>query len=171
MIWSAAIIGTALHRAGMRATLVRGGAIEFHAPEVYTTTDLDFVVEGRPRAEIDPVMRSLGLQRRGRHWVMGDLHVEVPGNVMEEAVDVETIGPFELRVSRKENVLADRIVGFRHWKAWGPGAAGNRADPHLRRRAGREGSAGRPEERGCGACIRSAAKACGRGRGSDGAKA
>jgi 5-formyltetrahydrofolate cyclo-ligase len=121
MIWSAAIIGTALHRAGMRATLVGGGAIEFHAPEVYTTTDLDFVVEGRPRAEIDPVMRSLGLQRRGRHWVMGDLYVEVPGNVMEEAVDVETIGPFELRVSRKENVLADRIIGFRHWKAWGQG--------------------------------------------------
>jgi 5-formyltetrahydrofolate cyclo-ligase len=121
MIWSAAIIGTALHRAGMRATLVGGGAIEFHAPEVYTTSDLDFVVEGRPRAEIDPVMRSLGLERRGRHWAIGDLYVEVPGNVMETPVDVETIGPFELRVSRKENVLADRIVGFRHWKAWGQG--------------------------------------------------
>ncbi|HEX2081109.1 MAG TPA: 5-formyltetrahydrofolate cyclo-ligase [Longimicrobium sp.] len=122
MIWSAAIIATALHRAGMRATLVGGGAIEFHAPGVYTTTDLDFVIEGRPRAEIDPVMRSLGMQRQGRHWVMGDLYVEVPGNVMEEPVDTETIGPFELRVIRKEYVVADRIVGFRHWKSWAHGA-------------------------------------------------
>lgn len=121
MVWSAAIIATALHRAGMRATLVGGGAIEFHAPEVYTTSDLDFVVEGRSRAEIDLVMRSLGLERSGRHWVMGDLYVEVPSNVMEEPVDTEAVGPFELRVIRKEYVLADRIVGFRHWKAWGHG--------------------------------------------------
>lgn len=121
MVWSAAIIATALRRAGMRATLVGGGAIEFHAPEVYTTSDLDFVVEGRSRAEIDQVMRSLGLERSGRHWVMGDLYVEVPSNVMEEPVDTEAVGPFELRVIRKEYVLADRIVGFRHWKAWGHG--------------------------------------------------
>ncbi|HEV3051244.1 MAG TPA: 5-formyltetrahydrofolate cyclo-ligase [Longimicrobium sp.] len=122
MIWSAAIIGTALHRAGMRATLVGGGAIEFHAPGVYTTTDLDFVIDGRPRAEIDPVMRSLGLERRGRHWVLGDLFVEVPGNVLENPADTEIVGPFELRVIRKEYVLADRIVGFRHWKSWAQGA-------------------------------------------------
>jgi 5-formyltetrahydrofolate cyclo-ligase len=149
MIWSAAIIATALHRAGMRATLVGGGAIEFHAPDVYTTSDLDFVVEGRPRAEIDPVMQALGLERRGRHWVMGDLYVEVPGNVMEEPVDTEVVGPFELRVIQKEYVLADRIVGFRHWKAWGHGeqaialirSFGNELDEKaLRTKLRREGA-------------------------------
>jgi hypothetical protein len=46
LILSAAVIATALHKQGMRATLVGGGAIELHAPGVYQTGDIDFVVEG-----------------------------------------------------------------------------------------------------------------------------
>ena len=115
------MIATALQKQGMRATLVGGGAIELHAPGVYQTGDIDFVVEGRSRVEIDVVMRSLGLAKRGRHWVMDDLFVEVPSSELDFPVEVRDIGDFDLRVVSRESVLADRIVGFRHWKYWGAG--------------------------------------------------
>jgi hypothetical protein len=115
LVLAAAIITTALERAGMRATLVGGSAIEFHAPGSYTTTDLDFVVEGRSREELAQVLASLGMLRSGRHWVLKDLFVEVPGNFLDEPADEFAVGPFTLRVIRKETVLADRIVGYRWW--------------------------------------------------------
>lgn len=121
LILTAAVVSTALRKEGMRATLVGGGAIELHAPSVYRTGDLDFVVEGRSRAEIDRVLRSLGLTRKGRHWVTDDLFIEVPGNDLDAPVDVLSFDGFDLRVVVKESVLADRIVGFRHWKYWGYG--------------------------------------------------
>lgn len=118
---AAAVIATAPGQAGMKATLVGGGAVEFYAPGSYTTTDSDFVVEGRTRDEIDKVLTSLGMQRQGRHWTLADLFVEVPGNYLGEVADEFSFGPLTLHVIRKEYVLADRIVGFRHWKYWAYG--------------------------------------------------
>jgi hypothetical protein len=115
LVLAAAVITTALERAGMRATLVGGGAIEFYAPGSYATTDLDLVVEGRTRKELGDVLVSLGMHRSGRHWVLRDLYVEVPGNFLGEPTDEFAVGPFTLRVIRKESVLADRIVGYRWW--------------------------------------------------------
>jgi hypothetical protein len=146
---SAAILQTALREAGMEATLVGGGAIEFYAPTAYSTGDIDFVVERRTREAIDEVFAALGLARRGRHWVRGDLFVEVPNNHLSEPADEFPIGPFTLRVIRKEFVLADRVVGYRHWKYWAYGleamdmirAFGAELDePPLRAYLRREGS-------------------------------
>jgi hypothetical protein len=116
IVLAAAVIATALERAGMRATLVGGAAIEFYAPHAYTTTDLDFVVEGRTRDAINATLTALGMQRRGRHWVLDDLYVEVPGSYFGELASSFAVGPFTLRVIRREYVLADRIVGYRWWK-------------------------------------------------------
>jgi hypothetical protein len=118
---AAAIITTALRDAGMTATLVGGAAIEFYAPGSYATTDLDFVVEGRTREAIHEVMSALGFARSGRHWVLDDLFVEVPGSYQAEPTNEYPMGDLVLRVVRKEHVLADRIVGFRHWKYWAYG--------------------------------------------------
>ena len=122
MTIAAAIVSEVLRRGGMEATLVGGGAIEFHAPDVYATSDIDLVVEGRTRAELDVALTELGFVRRGRHWVRGDLFLEVPGNWMSDPVDVVPIGPLTLRVIRREIVLADRIIGFKHWGATSYGA-------------------------------------------------
>lgn len=119
---AAAVISEVLRQHGMVATLVGGGAIEFHAPGAYTTSDLDFVVEGRTRAELDAVLLDFGFARRGRHWVRGDLFVEVPGNWMSDPVDVVRVGALTLRVVRREIVLADRIIGFKHWRSTAYGA-------------------------------------------------
>jgi hypothetical protein len=117
MTIAAAVVSEVLARAGMTATLVGGGAIEFHASEVYTTSDLDFVVEGRSREDLHNALVDVGFERRGRHWVFGELFVEVPGNWMGDPVVVAQIGDLALRVVRREIVLADRIIGFKHWGA------------------------------------------------------
>ena len=119
---AAAVISELLRRHGMVATLVGGGAIELYAPGVYTTSDIDLVVEGGTRTDLDAVLVTFGFERRGRHWVLGDLFVEVPGNWMSDPVDVVSVGSLSLRVVRQEVVLADRIIGFKHWRTTAYGA-------------------------------------------------
>jgi hypothetical protein len=119
---AAAVISALLRDRGMEATLVGGAAIEFHAPGVYATSDLDFIVEGRSRAELDLALTEFGFARKGRHWVLGELFVEVPGNWMSDPVDVIDVAGLQLRVLRREIVLADRIIGFKHWRSTAYGA-------------------------------------------------
>lgn len=149
IVLAAAVITTALDRAGMRATLVGGAAIEFYAPDAYATTDLDFVVEGRTREAIDETLTSLGMQRDGRHWTLDDLYVEVPGSYQSDPTESFEIGPFTLRVVKKEYVLGDRIIGYRWWKYAGYGLqaldmidafAGELDDAALRAHLRREGA-------------------------------
>jgi hypothetical protein len=122
MTVAAAVISEILRQRGMEATLVGGGAIEFHAPDVYSTTDLDLVVEGRSRDDLDAALVEFGFAHKGRHWTMGDLFVEVPGNWMSDPVDTISVGSLTLRVIRREIVLADRIIGFKHWGVTAYGA-------------------------------------------------
>lgn len=119
---AAAVISAALREGGMQATLVGGGAIEYHAGQIYTTSDIDLVVEGKSRAELDAALTGLGFQRRGRHWVYEDIFVEVPGNWMPDPVDEVMVGTLPLRVVKREVVLADRIIGFKHWRTTAYGA-------------------------------------------------
>jgi hypothetical protein len=119
---AAAVISELLRRHGMVATLVGGGAIELYAPGVHATSDIDLVVEGGTRTDLDAVLVAFGFERRGRHWVLEDLFVEVPGNWMSDPVDVVSVGSLSLRVVRQEVVLADRIIGFKHWRTTAYGA-------------------------------------------------
>jgi len=119
---TAAVVSAVLRRDGMETTLVGGGAIEFHAAEIYTTSDIDLIVEGRTRVDMDAALTDFGMTRRGRHWVLGEMFIEVPGNAMTDPVETTMVGPLPLRVVRREIALADRIVGFRHWGATGYGA-------------------------------------------------
>jgi hypothetical protein len=121
LTFAAAIIATALERAGMTAMLVGGGAIEFYAPGAYTTADIDLVVQGANRDRLAPVFESLGLTSKDRHWFIGDLWVEVPGTTLDDPYEPFDLGPYRLRVVRKEIVLGQRVIGFRYWKYWGYG--------------------------------------------------
>lgn len=116
---SAAIVCEALRREGLEATVVGGAAIELHAPDAYSTHDLDLVVSQRFSVDWTEVQArsfgALGFVRSARHWTRDDLYVEIPGRTMTDPVVVMRIEPFPLRVVAKEVVLADRIVGFKHW--------------------------------------------------------
>lgn len=122
---AAALVSEAFDRAGLRVTVGGGSAIEFHAPGAYATDDLDLTVEGPqgapPREMIDAIFRALGFESRTRHWMLGSLFVEVPGHVMSEPAATYDIGGYSLRLARPEVLLADRVVGFRHWRYTGYG--------------------------------------------------
>ena len=121
----AAALYAAFEAAGLRCTLVGGSAIEVHAPGVLKTGDVDVVIEAShladARARIGAVFDTLGFERAGRHWRRGDLFVEVPGLSMEDPDELVRVGPHVFRVIAKEAVLADRIVGFKHWRYTGYG--------------------------------------------------
>jgi hypothetical protein len=120
LILAAAIVSEALRRNGIEATLVGGGAVEFHAPSAHTTSDIDLVVDYSygldARAALDDALGPLGFVRRHRHWVREDLFVEVPGEFISDPTETYPIGPYTLRVVRKETALADRIIGFKYWR-------------------------------------------------------
>jgi hypothetical protein len=117
---AAAIIEEALRQEGLDAVLVGGGAVEIYAPGAYTTTDLDFVVPHRFGVPFEQAIRraftALGFRRADRHWVRSDLFVEIPSSELHDPVEELQVGPFALRVLRKESVLAYRIVGFKQWR-------------------------------------------------------
>jgi hypothetical protein len=112
-----ALLSEAFRRYECRATLVGGGAIEFHAPGAYETDDIDLVVEGlgKPstRLVLDPVFAALGFKKLpARHWAREDVFVEVPGSVLEDPVEETQVGPYRLRVVVKEAVIVGRIVEY-----------------------------------------------------------
>lgn len=119
----ASILHEAFTNAGLTPTVVGGSAIELHAPGVYVSRDMDMVIEGASfsSGRIGTVFEELGFTRRGRHWSMGDLFVEVPSTRLTDPSEVLQVGPWTFRVIAKEVMLADRIVGFRQWgvSAWG----------------------------------------------------
>jgi hypothetical protein len=123
----AAIVSEALRNEGLEATLVGGGAIEFYNPGSYVTSDIDLVVERqRHVTRLEPILErtftSLGFTRAGRHWSRDDVFVEVPGTRVTDPTATFAVGPFTLRVLRKEILLGERIVGFKHWRYTAYGA-------------------------------------------------
>ncbi|MBI4542324.1 MAG: hypothetical protein HY705_04780 [Gemmatimonadetes bacterium] len=114
----AAILYDAFKRGGLESTLVGGSAIEVHAPGVYISGDIDLIIEKmrRDAAPIEDVFKLLGFRRYGRHWIIGDWFIEVPGTHLSDPAELMRVGSETFRVITKEAVLAERIIGFRHWQ-------------------------------------------------------
>ncbi len=107
-----AVICDAFKRCEMRATVVGGGAVEFHAPGAYTTLDNDLVVEPvtmRPdRSALNAVFSALGfIKGPARHWVRDDFLVEVPSSHLEGPAEEHQVGPHTFRVVKKEVLLVE----------------------------------------------------------------
>ena len=145
------VLHQAFGQGGLRSTVVGGSAIELHAPGIYLSGDIDLVVERLRQgvAGIEEIFESLGFEREGRHWRIGDLFVEVPSTTLTDPSEYMRVGSAVFEIVTKEVVLADRIVGFRQWQvlAWGQqaidlvAAFGEGIDePWLRDRLVREGS-------------------------------
>lgn len=112
----ASILHQAFSRVHLRSTVVGGSAIEIHAPGVYVSGDLDLVERQRhDAAQIAGVFDSLGFERQGRHWRMGDLFVEVPSTVLSDPSEFLRVGSAVFEIVKKEVVLADRVIGYRQW--------------------------------------------------------
>jgi hypothetical protein len=120
------IIADAFESAAMRVTLVGGSAIEVYAPGIFKSGDIDLVIESMSgtshRARLDPIFAGLRFEKFGRHWRRGDLFVEVPSQSMEDPSELVRVGHFPLRIVSKEILVADRVVGFKHWRHTAYGA-------------------------------------------------
>ena len=115
------IIFHELEAAGLECVLVGGSAIEVYAPGIFKSGDLDLVIQDvrapdGVRARAGAVFQELGFQSVGRHWKRDGLFVEIPSTTVDEPTELVRVGAFVLRVVWKEVLLADRVVGFKHWK-------------------------------------------------------
>lgn len=116
----AAILHCAFAEEGMTSTLIGGSAIEVYAPGIFASGDIDLIVEDSKgagiRDRVDRVLVGLGFEQAGRHWKKGPLFVEVPSHSLDDPAQTVHVGPFVFRVIAKESLLADRVVGFKHWR-------------------------------------------------------
>ena len=114
-----AVLYEAFDLFGLSCTLVGGSAIEVHAPGIYKSSDIDVVIEiltgARFAQVVSQVFDGLGFEPMGRHWVIGDLFVEVPSNELFDPVQTVAVGHRYFQVLTKEALLAYRIIGFKHW--------------------------------------------------------
>ena len=120
----AGILYEAFAAEGHTATLVGGSAIEIHAPGVYLSGDLDYVIEASRQAtkKVDEVFEGLGFQKQGgRHWVSGELFVECVSGPVAGPTEEVRVGEHVFRVVTKEVALRDRVVGFKQWGYTGYG--------------------------------------------------
>jgi len=120
----ATIVATRLKECDVVVSVVGGSAVTLHAPESYTSMDIDLaVLSGIERTKIDAALMSLGYTKSGRNY----RHIESPWTI-----DVVTDTPFigrravadfsviatrygEVHVLRIEDALADRIAHFLYW--------------------------------------------------------
>jgi hypothetical protein len=77
----ALLVGDALRRHAIRAVLTGRACATIYSEGSYTSSDVDFVLEGRIRqAELDSAMSTLGFRREGDRFIhrRSDFWVEFP---------------------------------------------------------------------------------------------
>jgi hypothetical protein len=114
-----AILAAVFRREGIVSTVVGGSALALHYPGVFTSNDLDVVLEtttGRTpsRETVATLLEQLGIKKEsGRHWSIGSWLIEFPGGGIEEPVDEVGIGADVIRVLSAEAMLVQRLSSFR----------------------------------------------------------
>jgi hypothetical protein len=114
----AAVLEAAFSAAGFMVTVVGGSAIEIHAPGIHRSGDIDLVLRRlhSGQATQEEIFRGLGFRKAGRHWRHGDtLFVELVSGPVAGPEEMVRVGEAQFRVVKKEVVLRDRVVGFKHW--------------------------------------------------------
>jgi len=115
----AGVLHEAFEPEGFSATLVGGSAIEIHAPGIYLSGDLDYVIDRTREGtkHVSEIFEALGFKKQaGRHWVLGDLFIEQVSSPVAGPTEEVRVGQSVFRIVAKEVVLRDRVVGFKHWE-------------------------------------------------------
>lgn len=119
-IFFTAILVEALKDEGEKPIIVGGTAVEFYTLGGYSTLDLDLVC--MKRGELSLLLEKLGFKKHGRHWYSEDLDlaVEAPGSTLNGSVEKLTkieIGGLTAYVIGIEDIIADRLRAYVHWKS------------------------------------------------------
>lgn len=118
------IVSSTLENAGITAVLVGGACATVYAGGVYTSEDLDLIIQSTPRQPaLDEAMASIGFTRNQAQYfhAKSDFFVEFPRGPLAIGQDVR-IRPVRLKVGRSR-ILAlsatdscrDRLAAFFHW--------------------------------------------------------
>jgi hypothetical protein len=113
-----------LDRSGIPVAVVGGSAITLHAPEIYTSKDIDFAaIRGTNRRAFAAAVAPIGFTARGRDFVHKDTEYTLDLVADTPYIDQRPITRFAMadtpygpvRVYRFEDAIADRIAAFLHW--------------------------------------------------------
>ena len=120
----ARIVSAALERHGVRAVLTGGGCATIHSGGAYTSTDLDYIVQGTvTRQRLDSAMRSAGFERDGARYIHPNstFFVEFPAGPLAIGDD-DLIEPVQVGVGRARllalsatDSCRDRLAAFFYW--------------------------------------------------------
>lgn len=120
----AGLVCQALREAGITVTLTGGACVAIWSCGKYVSEDLDFIEEGPvPRRRVVDVMKTLGFEPEGRHFVRPDtqIFVEFPtgplmvGDKRVEQVSIRNTPGGELRLLSPTDCVKDRLAAYFHW--------------------------------------------------------
>jgi hypothetical protein len=120
----AAKASACLAEAGIQVVVVGGSAITVHAPEVYTSHDIDFAaINGTDRRAFGKALAQLGFRLEGRDYVHPDSSFSLDLVADTPLIDQRQVSKFAtvetrfgpVRVFKFEDAIADRIAAFLHW--------------------------------------------------------
>lgn len=120
----AVVVGGALAARGIRAVLTGGACAGIYSGGLFSSQDVDFVLEGRvDLATLDAAMASLGFARSGNRYVHSEspFWVEFPRGPLGVGGDLD-VQPVSLRASNRTTLALsatdscrDRLAAFFHW--------------------------------------------------------
>ncbi|HET9341307.1 MAG TPA: hypothetical protein VFO25_00080 [Candidatus Eremiobacteraceae bacterium] len=120
----AAEASRALANAGIPVAVVGGSAVTLHAPDVYTSKDIDFAaLRGTTRRAFAEAVAPLGFSASGRDFVHDDTPFTLDLVADTPYIDRRPVTTFvtvktphgPVTVYKFEDAIADRIAAFLHW--------------------------------------------------------
>jgi len=104
---------------GPPPVLVGGAAVELYTGGAYTTGDLDLV--GTVPAAVARALRQAGFRKQGRHWIhdAGEIFLEFPSSSLHEGEEgiAFRAGPHEVLILAAEDLIAERLAAWQHWRS------------------------------------------------------
>jgi len=122
----AALLSALFRERGMDFILVGGATVQFYTQGEYQTKDIDVILRGDTKEDIEDIMQTLGFKRTTnyRHFEnpLFAFSVEFPPSpiqvgsrtITKVSVIRTTEGPLE--IIRIEDIMMDRIIAFVEWK-------------------------------------------------------
>ncbi|WP_027416094.1 DUF6036 family nucleotidyltransferase [Aneurinibacillus terranovensis] len=121
MLLFSAILTEILKQDNIDLIIVGGFSVELYTRNSYVTEDIDFVMDGRDKA--NSVLLQLGFKQQGKDWLNGELGlvVEIPDNWLDG--DYNRITKLNIGNGRYvnvigiEDIICDRLRACKFWKS------------------------------------------------------
>lgn len=119
-------VGGHLSKNGIEAVLVGGAVVSIYSNGAYRSGDLDFIVLSLFKSKIEPIMKKIGFNKQGRHYVHPEcehLFVEFPPGPLGigEDHDIEPLEKMErgekFKILSPTDCIKDRLASYIYFKS------------------------------------------------------